>query len=138
MIIKVDRIEQISTLPQQQKMLSIKTIEQELEVNPFGHYLLEVIEKKIIGFLYYSDIYERAEINQIEIDSSYRQCGKATRLLEEMIHLVRKNITLEVRKNNIPAIRLYKKFGFQEKAIRKGYYEGIDAILMEREEDTKK
>lgn len=138
MIIKVDRIEQISTLSKQQKLLSVNTIEQDLEVNPFGHYLLEVTENQIIGFLYYSDIYERAEINQIEIDISYRQCGKATRLLKEMINIVRKNITLEVRKNNIPAINLYKKLGFQEKALRKGYYEGIDGILMEREEDTKK
>ncbi len=138
MIIKVDRIEQISTLSKQQKLLSVNTIEQDLEVNPFGHYLLEVTENQIIGFLYYSDIYERAEINQIEIDISDRQCGKATRLLKEMINIVRKNITLEVRKNNIPAINLYKKLGFQEKAIRKGYYEGIDGILMEREEDTKK
>ena len=54
-----------------------------------------------------------------------------------MIELVEKNITLEVRKDNIPAINLYKKFNFQEKAIRKGYYQGTDGILMEREKDIK-
>ena len=43
------------------------------------------------------------------------------------------NITLEVRKDNIPAINLYKKHGFFEKAIRKGYYKGTDGILMEKE-----
>ena len=29
-------------------------------------------------------------------------------------------------------ISFYKKFGFEEKAIRPGYYNGIDGILMER------
>ena len=54
-----------------------------------------------------------------------------------MLELVEKSITLEVKKDNIPAINLYKKFGFQEKAIRQGYYQGVDGILMEREKDTK-
>ena len=43
-----------------------------------------------------------------------------------------KDISLEVRENNIPAISLYEKNGFEKKAIRKGYYKGIDGILMER------
>ena len=43
-----------------------------------------------------------------------------------------KDITLEVNIKNSIAIKLYKNFGFEEKAIRKGYYNGIDGILMER------
>ena len=38
---------------------------------------------------------------------------------------------LEVRKSNIPAQKLYKKFGFNEISIRKGYYNGEDAVIME-------
>ena len=49
-----------------------------------------------------------------------------------MLEVVDKNITLEVKKDNLPAIHLYKSAGFEEKAIRKGYYQGIDGILMER------
>ena len=41
-------------------------------------------------------------------------------------------ITLEVSKENKAAIELYKKFNFNEVAIRKGYYNGVDGILMER------
>ena len=41
-------------------------------------------------------------------------------------------ITLEVNKENIPAIKLYRKLGFKDVAIRKGYYNGVDGILMER------
>ena len=133
MLIKVDKIEKVKDLSRNQSLISIKTIENDLKVNPFGYYLLEVENDKIIGFLYYSDIYDRAEINQLEVEVSHRNCGKATKLLKKMLELVEKSITLEVKKDNIPAINLYKKFGFKEKAIRKGYYHGVDGILMERE-----
>lgn len=137
MIIKVDKLDQLQALSRNQSLISIETMEHDLQVNPFGRYLLELENDKIIGYLYYSDIYDRAEINQIEVEVSHRNCGKATKLLQKMLELVGKSITLEVKKDNIPAINLYKKFGFQEKAIRQGYYQGIDGILMEREKDTK-
>lgn len=137
MIIKVDKLDQLQALSRNQSLISIETMEHDLQVNPFGHYLLELENDKIIGYLYYSDIYDRAEINQIEVEVSHRNCGKATKSLQKMLELVEKSITLEVKKDNIPAINLYKKFGFQEKAIRQGYYQGVDGILMEREKDTK-
>ena len=37
-----------------------------------------------------------------------------------------------LRIDNKEAIGLYKKFDFVEISIRKGYYKGIDGILMER------
>lgn len=137
MLIKVDSHNHLSALSPIQDLISLETIQHDLETNPFAKYLLEIENNQIIGFLYYSDIYERAEINQIEVQVSHRNCGKASKLLQEMINSVDKDITLEVDENNIPAIYLYKKFGFQEKAIRKGYYQGIDGILMERKKDTK-
>ena len=137
MIIKVDKLDQLQALSRNQSLISIETMEHDLQVNPFGRYLLELENDKIIGYLYYSDIYDRAEINQIEVEVSHRNCGKVTKLLQKMLELVEKSITLEVKKDNIPAINLYKKFGFQEKAIRQGYYQGVDGILMEREKDTK-
>ena len=117
--------------------ISKEYILNELENNPFAKILILKENDEIVAYVYYSDIYERAEINQIEVEVSHRNCGKASRLLKKMIELVEKNITLEVRKDNIPAINLYKKFNFQEKAIRKGYYQGTDGILMERETDIK-
>ena len=39
---------------------------------------------------------------------------------------------LSCKKSNDSAIHLYEKYGFEKKAIRKGYYNGIDGILMER------
>lgn len=114
------------------KFLSKETVTDELKNNPFGKYLILEEDSQIIGYIYYSDIYERAEINQFEVQVINRNCGNGTRLLKNLIELVDKNITLEVKKDNIVALKLYKKMGFEEKAIRKKYYNGIDGILMER------
>lgn len=132
MIVKIDSQEDINKIPDDEEFIKKITIQDDLKNNPFGHYLLEIDNNKIIGYLYYSDIYERAEINQIEVEVSHRNYGKASNLLKNMIDTVEKSITLEVKIDNIPAINLYKKFGFEEKAIRKGYYQGIDGILMEK------
>lgn len=132
MIVKIDSQEDINKISDDEEFIKKITIQDDLKNNPFGHYLLEIDNNKIIGYLYYSDIYERAEINQIEVEVSHRNCGKASNLLKNMIDTVEKSITLEVKIDNIPAINLYKKFGFEEKAIRKGYYQGIDGILMEK------
>ena len=112
--------------------LNKEEIINELENNPFAKILIYLDNNEIIGYLYYSDIYDRVEINQIEINFIHRNCGKGTKLLEYLIKTVDKNITLEVNKENIPAIKLYKKFDFIEVAIRPGYYNGVDGILMER------
>lgn len=104
----------------------------ELENNPFAKILILKENQEVIGYIYYSDIYERAEINQFEINSFHRNCGKGNFLLKKMLSVVEKNITLEVREDNLPAIALYEKNGFIKKAVRKGYYQGIDGILMER------
>lgn len=106
-------------------------LENEFNNNPFIKVLI-LTEDKIIGYLYYSDIYDRVEINQIEIEENHRNCGKGSLLLKELTETVNKNITLEVREDNIPAIKLYEKFNFKKVAIRKNYYNGVDGILMER------
>lgn len=107
-------------------------IKYELNNNPYAKIIVLEEKGKIIGYLYYSEIYERIEINQIEIELAHRNCGKGDILLKKLTESVDKSITLEVKIDNIPAIKLYEKNGFEKKAIRQGYYKGIDGILMER------
>lgn len=116
----------------QASFTDLEKLKKELEDNPFGKVLLYVKNNRIIAYLYYSEIYERAEINNIEVESKYQNQKIGTELLEFLTKTVDKTISLEVRKDNYYAIKLYKKFNFQEKAIRKGYYQGIDGILMVR------
>ena len=114
-------------------LLTENKIFQELKYNPFAKLLVYIEDEKIIGYLYYSEIYERVEINQFEVDFIHRNCGIGTKLMKYLTDSVDKSITLEVKEDNLAAINLYKKLGFKQKAIRKGYYQGIDGILMERD-----
>lgn len=111
--------------------LSYDYLKQEFENNPFAKILVLLEENKLIGYLYYSDIYDRIEINQFEVKEEFRTKGNGDLLLKELIKN-NKDITLEVRESNIPAISLYKKNKFKEVSTRKNYYNGEDGILMER------
>ena len=120
-------------LKEKVSFIDLNELSKEIGKNPFGKVLVYKENDEIIAYLYYSEIYERIEINNIEVKSDSRNKGIGTKLLKKLTETVEKSISLEVRENNYPAIRLYKKFNFSERAIRKGYYQGIDGILMVRE-----
>jgi len=105
--------------------------------NPYTKIYIYIENNEILGLIHINDIYDRYEINNIFVLNEHRKKGIASKLLENVISNGKKekkiNITLEVRKNNFNAINLYKKYNFIEKTIRKGYYKGIDGILMEKE-----
>lgn len=111
-------------------LISKDQIINDLKNNPFGAYLLYQKDKKIVGYLYYSKIYDRIEVNEIEVLKIYRRQNIASSMLEYLLINISKDITLEVRESNYPAINLYKKFGFTKLAIRKNYYKNEDALLM--------
>ena len=96
----------------------------EIENNPFAKILILEEDNNIIGYLYYSDIYDRIEINQFEIKKEYRNRGKGKYLLQYLLD--------NEKKDNYSAIKVYESKGFETKAVRKGYYNGIDGLLMER------
>ena len=108
-----------------------------MHTNPFARKIEYVIDDKVVGYLDYSLIYDRMEIDNFSVLESYRNNGIGTKLLAYLIslsidyHVV--NITLEVRVSNEVAINLYKKFGFREVALRKYYYGDEDGILMEKQ-----
>ena len=111
-------------------LISKDQIINDLKNNPFGAYLLYQKDQKIVGYLYYSKIYDRIEVNEIEVLKIYRRQNIASSMLEYLLINISKDITLEVRESNYPAINLYKKFGFTKLAIRKNYYKNEDALLM--------
>lgn len=105
--------------------------------NPFARKIEYVIDDKVIGYLEYSLIYDRMEIDNFSVIDEYRKQGIGTKLLAHLVSLAISyrvvNITLEVRFSNEVAINLYKKFGFREVALRKFYYGDEDGILMEKQ-----
>lgn len=105
--------------------------------NPYVKLYTYSVDKNIVAFIQYEDIYDRFELDNIYVLKEYRNRGIASSLMEHMINEGKKqdiiNITLEVREDNVNAINLYKKYGFTEKAIRNNYYENCNGILMEKE-----
>ena len=94
-------------------------------------------DNKIIAFISYQILYERAELNYIFVKNEERKRGIASELMQNMIddcnlHNV-ETIDLEVNYLNENAIKLYQKFDFKVIGKREKYYNGIDALVMIKE-----
>lgn len=108
--------------------------------NPYSHaYLLRTHDNRVIGYIIFWLIMDEGHILNIAIHPEYRNKGFGSLLIKFSLDYLLKNsgriMTLEVRKSNIQAIALYRKFGFRVVGIRKNYYisDREDALVMERE-----
>ena len=105
--------------------------------NPYAKRIEYYENNNVIGYLEYSLIYDRMEIDNVFVDESRRREGIGNKLMSAIVaiaidsHVI--NITLEVRVSNDSARSLYRKFGFREVALRKFYYGDEDGILMEKQ-----
>ncbi len=85
---------------------------------------------------------DEIHIGNIAVRRSDQGKGIGKKLLSHLIREAkRRNVriaTLEVRVSNVRAINLYRKFGFEGVAFRKGYYtdNGEDALVMVAHLDT--
>ncbi len=107
----------------------------ELEENPFAVLFTAEEDGEIAGFADLWITYDNAQLADIGVAKKYQRRGIAGQLMDRCIEESKKNgceyLTLEVRVSNDPAIALYRKYGFIQAAVRKGYYEnGEDAWLM--------
>jgi ribosomal-protein-alanine N-acetyltransferase len=105
--------------------------------NPLFMALLLEDGEEIVGYAGFTILFDEAELDKICVLPSHRKTGCATTLLAETIgYAARRDVTrffLEVRTSNLPAQRLYEKFGFCKIAVRKGYYEnGEDAFVYQK------
>lgn len=104
--------------------------------NVFEKCFVYLIDDNVLGFIDFSDIYERLELNFIWINPAMRGNGYAKELMNFMIdycvYYKKDNITLEVATDNLVARNLYFQYGFSKIATRQQYYNGTDAVLMIR------
>lgn len=112
------------------------TFEKELE-NKIATYLVAEKDGRVLGYAGLWNICGSADIMNVGVLKEYRRCGIANTLLAELEKYCLDNgifeINLEVRVSNIPAQELYKKMGYKEIAVRKGYYDGKeDGIVMKK------
>lgn len=108
---------------------------QELRV-PCARSVLAMIEGKPVGYVIYWLLPSEIDIHNLAVDPAHRRQGIGRSLLlaviDEAEHEGRSRITLEVRRSNEAAQRLYQSVGFVSQGLRKGYYsdDGEDAVIM--------
>ncbi|HLK07621.1 MAG TPA: ribosomal protein S18-alanine N-acetyltransferase [Candidatus Angelobacter sp.] len=90
----------------------------------------------VVGFIVGRQVEDEWEIENIAVTGSARRCGLGSRLVGELLDLVRsrggKSIFLEVRESNRAARSLYEKWAFLEVGRRKMYYQNPaeDALIL--------
>jgi ribosomal-protein-alanine N-acetyltransferase len=88
-----------------------------------------IVDEK--AFVLFNRIENQIEILTLCTMPEARRKGYAKELMQRIIdNNIGAEIFLEVAVSRIPAINLYNSLGFSEIGIRKGYYNGEDAISM--------
>ena len=90
----------------------------------------------------YADMWiiaDEAQLYNIAVAPEFRGRGIGSIILRYMAEKAESMgcavMLLEVRRSNVPAVSMYRREGFRESGIRKGYYaeDYEDAILMDKE-----
>jgi len=114
---------------------SSRFFHQEFEVE-CAHSILAEMNGKIVGYVLFWLLPETVDIHNLAVRGEYRRRGVGRILLNKVIvEALRQSsarVTLEVRKSNLAAQKLYESAGFVATGVRKGYYsdDGEDALTM--------
>jgi [ribosomal protein S18]-alanine N-acetyltransferase len=112
---------------------------QELESNRLARYLVVRVDGKIVAYGGIWLMVDEAHVTTFAVRPEWRRQGVGARLLLAVLELaadVGADVaTLEVRLSNLPARKLYERFGFRPVGLRPRYYSdnGEDALIMTTE-----
>ena len=106
---------------------SRETLERDLRNGDVVHvYVLEDGDGSLIGFCGCWFVFDELHINTLAVADQFRRRGHATRLLRFVLAEAAATgitrATLEVRRSNVAALRLYDQFGFKVRGVRPDYY----------------
>jgi ribosomal-protein-alanine N-acetyltransferase len=111
----------------------------ELMTNRLASYLVARIDGRIVGYGGMWLMVDEAHITTFAVHPGWRRQRIGERLLLAFLDLARdrhaREATLEVRLSNLPARRLYEKYGFRPVGLRPRYYSdnNEDALIMTTE-----
>lgn len=111
----------------------------ELETNRLAHYLVVRAGRRIVAYAGIWLMVDEAHITTFAVAPAWRRRGIGERLLLALLDLAidchASEATLEVRLSNVPARRLYEKYGFRPVGLRPHYYSdnNEDALIMTTE-----
>jgi [ribosomal protein S18]-alanine N-acetyltransferase len=111
----------------------------ELLTNRLATYVVARLDDLVVGFGGIWLMVDEAHITTFAVDPAWRRRGIGERLLVALLDAAMarraREATLEVRLSNMPARRLYEKYGFRPVGIRPRYYSdnAEDALIMTTE-----
>lgn len=91
---------------------------------------------KPAGYMSMQVCCDEGDIMRVAVLPDFRRLGIGKALLDECFSANKLNaVFLDVRENNMPAIRLYESFGFEKIGLRKNYYANPteNAVMMKKE-----
>jgi ribosomal-protein-alanine N-acetyltransferase len=101
-----------------------------------GTCLAALLDDRIVGYVVCSRYADVWHVMNVAVDPDHRRCGIGRALLERLLADVGEDasLTLEVRRTNHDAMRLYERLGFKTAGVRRRYYQdnGEDALVMWR------
>jgi [ribosomal protein S18]-alanine N-acetyltransferase len=111
----------------------------ELLTNRLASYLVARVEDRIVAYGGMWLMVDEAHITTFAVHPAWRRQRIGERLLLAFLDLAvdrgAREATLEVRLSNLPARRLYEKYGFRPVGLRPRYYsdDNEDAVIMTTE-----
>ena len=111
----------------------------ELETNRLATYLVARVDGRVVGYGGMWVMVDEAHITTFAVDEEFRRQHVGERLLLALLDVAiarrAHEATLEVRLSNVPARRLYEKYGFRPVGLRPHYYsdDNEDALIMTTE-----
>lgn len=106
--------------------------------NEYALPLVARADDNVVGYICLWKILDEIQISNIAVSPEYRRRGIGEKMMEKTLNLAAKKdfrrISLDVRVSNLPAVSLYKKFGFTQAGRRKNYYRSPpeDALILEK------
>jgi len=109
----------------------------ELDRPHVSHYVAAVLPSgRLVGFAGMWVVEDEGHIGTVGVHPDFRRRGTGEGMLRWLLRRANelgvRQLTLEVRRSNAPALSLYAKYHFDRVGIRKGYYRdtGEDALVM--------
>lgn len=89
------------------------------------------VDGEVVGFLMYEKHPERLHVAHVAVKPEYRGNGIGRQMIRSLGDHARSYVTLNVRKSNTEAQRLYHNLGFEVvRSLEHHYADGEDAFLM--------
>jgi [ribosomal protein S18]-alanine N-acetyltransferase len=96
----------------------------------------DLARRRAVAFGNYWQVADEVHLLNLATHPESRRAGHASRMLAHIVEFGRARccrlITLEVRRSNAAALRLYRRYGFRAVGVRPNYYaeDQEDAIVM--------